>query len=127
MTWDNVRELRAAGMTIGAHTVTHPILSRLSAEQQHEEIAGSQARLAVELGEVPHLFAYPVGKPHTFNADTRAALRGNSFSHAFSSYGGHQPFAPLDPLDFRRTHIDWRTSMPVFQAMVTLPKLFARW
>jgi peptidoglycan/xylan/chitin deacetylase (PgdA/CDA1 family) len=127
MTWDHVREMRAAGMTIGAHTITHPILSRLPAECQLEEIAGSRARVGVEIGESPKLFAYPVGKPYTFNTDTRAALQSAGFSHAFSFYGGHQPFAPLDPYDVRRTHIDWRTTMPVFQAMVTLPKLFARW
>jgi peptidoglycan/xylan/chitin deacetylase (PgdA/CDA1 family) len=127
MTWDNVRELRNAGMTIGAHTVTHPILARLTAEKQREEIAGSRSRIAVELGEAPTLFAYPVGKPHTFNADSRDALRAAGFGYAFSFYGGHQPFAPVDRFDIRRTHVDWRTSMPVFQAMVTLPKLFARW
>ncbi|MEA2527726.1 MAG: hypothetical protein QOF73_4953 [Thermomicrobiales bacterium] len=127
MTWDNVREMRSAGMTIGGHTVTHPILSRLSAERQKEEIAGCRARLAVELGDAPHLFAYPVGKPHTFNTDTRTALQASGFSHAFSFYGGHQPFAPVDPFDFRRTHVSWRTTMPLFQAMVTLPNVFARW
>jgi len=127
MTWDHVRELRDGGMTIGAHTVTHPILSRLTAERQREEIAGSRARLAVELGAAPRLFSYPVGKPHTFNADTRAALKEAGFSHAFSFYGGHQPFAPLDPFDFRRTYVGWRTSLPVFQGKVTLPMVFARW
>lgn len=127
MTWDQVREMQAHGMTIGAHTVTHPILSRLSAERQYEEIAGSRARLAVELGQAPRLFAYPVGKPYTFNADTRAALQASGFGYAFSFYGGHQPFAPIDPYDLRRTYVDWRTTMPLFQAKVTLPKVFARW
>jgi peptidoglycan/xylan/chitin deacetylase (PgdA/CDA1 family) len=127
MTWDQIREMRAAGMTIGAHTVTHPILSRLTAERQAEEIAGCRARLAAELGEAPRLFAYPVGKPYTFNADTRAALTASGFSHAFSFYGGHQPFAPFDPYDFRRTTVGWRTTMPLFQAIVTLPAVFARW
>jgi peptidoglycan/xylan/chitin deacetylase (PgdA/CDA1 family) len=126
MTWDNVREMRTHGMTIGAHTITHPILSRLPAERQLEEIGGCAARLAVELGETPRLFAYPVGKPYTFNADTRAAIRAGGFHYAFSFYGGHQPFEPIDPYDFRRTHVDWRTTLPLIQAKVTLPKLFAR-
>jgi peptidoglycan/xylan/chitin deacetylase (PgdA/CDA1 family) len=127
MTWDHVREMQAHGMTIGAHTVSHPILSRLSAERQYEEIAGSRARLAIELGSAPRLFAYPVGKPYTFDADTRTALQAAGFRYAFSFYGGHQPYAPVDPYDIRRTHVDWRTTMPLFQAMVTLPAVFARW
>ncbi|HEY7034103.1 MAG TPA: polysaccharide deacetylase family protein [Thermomicrobiales bacterium] len=127
MTWDNVREMRTRGMAIGAHTITHPILSRLPAERQLEEIGGSGARLAVELGEAPCLFAYPVGKPYTFNADTRVALQACGFRYAFSFYGGHQPFAPVDRYDVRRAHVDWRTTFPLFQAKVTLPTVFARW
>ena len=40
MTWDMLREMRAAGMAIGGHTVNHPILSRMPRENQREEIAG---------------------------------------------------------------------------------------
>ena len=41
MTWDMVREMQAAGMTIGGHTVNHPSCSRPSPEGQREEIASS--------------------------------------------------------------------------------------
>lgn len=127
MTWEMVREMRAGGMTIGGHTVTHPILSRLPAHQQLAEIAGCRDRIAAEIGEAPRLFAYPVGKPDTFTSETRAALQAAGFTHAFSFYGGHQPFQPLDPYDIRRTFVDWRTSLALFEAKVTLPTVFARW
>ena len=63
MTWDEVRELHAAGWHIGAHTISHPNLSQLSLED------GAEARLTKELdrcnqviqenmGFVPQDFAF---------------------------------------------------------------------
>ncbi|MBI3350398.1 MAG: polysaccharide deacetylase family protein [Burkholderiales bacterium] len=55
--------LRAAGMQIGAHTVSHPILATLSPAAAADEIARSRAALEALLGERVGLFAYPNGKP----------------------------------------------------------------
>ncbi|MGH7178223.1 MAG: polysaccharide deacetylase family protein [Tepidisphaeraceae bacterium] len=63
MTPDQVRELRRAGMGIGAHTVSHPILSRVSDDVARSEIAEGKARLEAAIGEPIELFAYPNGKP----------------------------------------------------------------
>lgn len=63
MSSDQVRALRAAGMQIGAHTVTHPILSTLDQRQAADEIAHSRDSLQTLLGERVGLFAYPNGKP----------------------------------------------------------------
>ena len=59
----HVRTLRAAGMEIGAHSVTHPILTRVTAAQAKREIAESGQRLTEILREPVRLFAYPNGKP----------------------------------------------------------------
>lgn len=58
-----LRALRAAGMIIGAHTVSHPILAVTSLEQAREEIESGKAHLEQLLGEPVRLFAYPNGKP----------------------------------------------------------------
>lgn len=56
-------DLLSAGMSIGAHTCSHPILSRLSDPLALREIRESKHRLESELDiEVP-LFAYPNGRP----------------------------------------------------------------
>jgi peptidoglycan/xylan/chitin deacetylase (PgdA/CDA1 family) len=60
-----VRALRAAGMQIGAHTVSHPILASLGAQQAADEISRSRDMLEGLLGEKVRLFAYPNGKPGT--------------------------------------------------------------
>ena len=48
-------------LEIGAHTVTHPPLSQLSAERQRGEIAGSRRDLEVALGQPVNGFSYPFG------------------------------------------------------------------
>jgi peptidoglycan/xylan/chitin deacetylase (PgdA/CDA1 family) len=108
MTWDMVRELRAAGMSIGGHTVTHPVLAPLSRARQREEIAGCARRLHEELGEPMRWFAYPVGGRGTFTPATRALLRESGVELAFSFYGGFAAPARFDPLDVPRVHVDAR-------------------
>ena len=126
MTWDMVREMRAAGMAFGAHTVDHPVLARCSAERQRREIAGSVARLHDELGQPPTLFSYPIGAPGTFDARTRACLREAGITHAFSLSGGYQRPGRLDPLDIPREHVSPTRSPERFRAAVTLPRVFCR-
>jgi peptidoglycan/xylan/chitin deacetylase (PgdA/CDA1 family) len=60
---DQVRELHNAGMGIGAHTVTHPILRNTAPDIAHREIVDSGRRLAEIVGRPIRLFAYPNGKP----------------------------------------------------------------
>lgn len=55
--------MRRAGMDIGAHTVSHPILSRIDETTARQEIVDSRLRLETILDEPVRLFAYPNGKP----------------------------------------------------------------
>ena len=60
---DEVRQLHRLGMGIGAHTVTHPILARLSRDEARAEMSDGRRALQDILGEPVGLFAYPNGKP----------------------------------------------------------------
>jgi peptidoglycan/xylan/chitin deacetylase (PgdA/CDA1 family) len=64
MSSTQLRAMRAAGMQIGAHTASHPILASLSPNEAADEIAHGKARLEQILGEPVRTFAYPNGKPH---------------------------------------------------------------
>ncbi len=65
MTSDELRALQRAGMEIGGHTLSHPILARLAdAEAEHEIRAGKVALESLLGAPVAH-FAYPNGKPGT--------------------------------------------------------------
>ena len=63
MSTAQLRAMQAAGMQIGAHTVTHPILARLGDQQAAEEINAGKAALESLLQQPMTLFAYPNGKP----------------------------------------------------------------
>lgn len=57
-----IKNLRQAGFEIGGHTVNHPILMNLDAEQAREEILKGKAYLESLLGESINFFAYPNGQ-----------------------------------------------------------------
>jgi peptidoglycan/xylan/chitin deacetylase (PgdA/CDA1 family) len=59
MTVDELRELAAAGFEIGAHTVTHPDLSRLGFDECLREMRESRDELERALGVEVRTFAYP--------------------------------------------------------------------
>ncbi len=63
MTADQVRGLASAGMQIGAHTVSHPIMAALDDAAAERELAQSKCELESLLGRPVKLFAYPNGKP----------------------------------------------------------------
>lgn len=62
LTSSETRELRSTGMSIGAHTVSHPILTTLDDRTARNEIALGAAQLSEIIGERIGLFAYPNGK-----------------------------------------------------------------
>jgi peptidoglycan/xylan/chitin deacetylase (PgdA/CDA1 family) len=63
MTSEQVVEMRRSGMSIGAHTVTHPILAKLQAWDVRKEISESKQSLESILKDEITLFAYPNGRP----------------------------------------------------------------
>lgn len=70
--WDEVRRLDPALATVGAHTLTHPILATLLAEEAEAEIAQSRRVLEEKLQRTVDLFAYPNGD---VNAAVHEAVR----------------------------------------------------
>lgn len=63
LTWDDCRELLAAGYGFGSHTVTHPRLADCDDETGRREIADSKRELEDELGVAIRDFAAPYGNP----------------------------------------------------------------
>jgi peptidoglycan/xylan/chitin deacetylase (PgdA/CDA1 family) len=59
--WDALRALHAAGVTIGAHTDTHPQLTSLTSREVACQAARSRRRIEQELGVPVRAFAYPYG------------------------------------------------------------------
>ena len=126
MTWEMIREMSDGEMDFGAHTVTHPILANLTADEQWMEICESRLRLEKQLDRPITSLSYPVGKRESFNEDTRAALSNHGFDWAFSYYGGHTSGADVDRFDIPRVAIESDVSLADFRSYCALPHIFAR-
>ena len=63
LTWDEVRELRAQGIQVGAHTVTHPDLRSLGPDELEQELGRSKETIEDSLGVRVESFSYPHGFP----------------------------------------------------------------
>ena len=87
-TWEECDALRAAGMEVGAHTLTHPFLSTLPATEQAAEIGGSFELIARRLGERPRGLAYPGGD---HDAASVAASRAAGAAWAVTTRAGENP------------------------------------
>jgi len=89
MTTDELRELAGiAGVDVGAHTLTHPILTAVSAREQWEEIDGSRQQLEHVLGKPIRLFSYPYGGYDAFDEATDTVVRRAGYSLACTATGG---------------------------------------
>lgn len=85
LNWNQIREMFNNNISFGAHTVNHPILSRLSAKQVEEEIAMSKDTIEEKLGNSVSLFAYPFGKKHQYNEKVISILTRLSFKCAVTT------------------------------------------
>jgi peptidoglycan/xylan/chitin deacetylase (PgdA/CDA1 family) len=112
MTSEQVRALHTAGMEVGAHTVTHPILAEIPLGRARHEMAASRARLEQITGAPVRLFAYPNGSPRRdYHAEHAALARELGFSAAVSTAWGAARagddlyqiprFTPWDRADWR--------------------------
>jgi peptidoglycan/xylan/chitin deacetylase (PgdA/CDA1 family) len=86
---EQVLELRNAGMQIGAHTCSHPILEKIPDSQALSEIENCKSVLESLLGESVPLFAYPNGKPDVdYSARHVAMVRQAGYVAAVSTAPG---------------------------------------
>ena len=98
MTADELRALSATpGVHVGAHTLTHPVLATLPADDQWQEIEGSRQQLERLLDKPVRLFSYPFGGHDVFDHVTMEFVRKSGYTLACTSTGGlagagHYPF-----------------------------------
>ncbi len=102
MTADELREMADAGMTIGAHTCTHPLLTAVSLVEAEREIIESRAVLEKVIGRPVTHFSYPnPGSGQHENAAVRAMVERAGYRTATTSQSGIVR-ADCDPFALRR-------------------------
>lgn len=108
--WDEVRAMADQGITMGAHTVRHAVLTHESDEVVEREIAESKARIEAETGRPVVDFAYPNG---FFDARVLAALRRLGFRSAVTTEDAPNRVG-IDPLRLRRKTLWENTGQGAF-------------
>ena len=88
MTWEMVKEMGQNGMGFGAHTCSHPILTRVPPAVAEKEVIRSRRRLEAVLSRPATLFCYPNGKKGDFDGRTVACLKEAGYTAACSMLAG---------------------------------------
>ena len=89
LTWEEAREMANSGLiTIGAHTITHPILSRVDSAQAHHEIVAGKSLIEDRLGLPVRYFAYPNGGMSDFNDEHVTMVKQAGYLAACSTIAG---------------------------------------
>jgi peptidoglycan/xylan/chitin deacetylase (PgdA/CDA1 family) len=117
LTRNELRQLAAAGMTIGAHTLSHPVLSQMASALAWHEIAESRARLEAALGTEIWAFAYPFGDAGSVNPAVVAMAKQAGFDAAFMNMGGGLG-AELPHFEIPRVHVNAGMALAEFEAHV---------
>lgn len=108
ISWEMIVELAANKLaTIGAHTLSHPALSRLSAAEARAEIAQSRDIIERRIGRPVRHFAYPYGDPESAGAREFGIIRDLGFTTAtttrkgvlFPEHADHLDALPRVPLN----------------------------
>ncbi|MBI3457032.1 MAG: polysaccharide deacetylase family protein [Candidatus Rokubacteria bacterium] len=103
MTWDEVRELEAAGMAVGGHSHEHRALAELSPAQVGADVGRCAALLRSRLGARSAMpFSYPYGKASSLTDHAALGVRAAGFVCAFTTEPGGNP-AGQDLYRLRRT------------------------
>lgn len=102
LTWEEVCLMAKAGIEFGAHTVTHPILSRMEPDDARREICQSRRTIEERLRVPTRLFAYPNGSKLDYNDVTKEILRQENFLCAVTTSVGLN-HADTDHFELRRS------------------------
>jgi peptidoglycan/xylan/chitin deacetylase (PgdA/CDA1 family) len=113
-----LRELASSGMTIGAHTISHPMLSQLPIESAYAEITESRRRLESALQQRVWAFAYPFGDPQSVTPQVLAMPQKAGHEAAFLNFGGGLG-VELPPYALPRVHVTGEMSLAEFEAHVS--------
>ena len=121
LNWDQVKEMRKNGIEFGAHTMHHPILTRISLDEVRAEVVGSKSRIEQEIGEPVLSFAYPNGQSSDLNNKIERIVADSGISAAFTLLNGPslQGEVKRNPFAIRRIFISYKHSLPEYAALLS--------
>lgn len=121
--WEELRQLSSEGVTLAAHTRTHPILTRLPAQDLAGEIGGSQQDLQRRIGKALPVFSYPDGG---YDRQVMQVVEEQGFEMAFTTRDrrNHLQGRSRCLLEMGRTNITRRTTASIFRLRLWPPFVY---
>ena len=115
LTWEQLREMKAAGMQVGSHSYFHRELAKLSPTEQAEEIAKSKEVLDRNLQQDTRWFCYPYG---SYDDVTLKLLREKGLTIAVTTNAGWAKTGD-NPLVLNRVWIGNSVDLKHFEERLT--------
>lgn len=115
MSWREVREMSNYGIDFGAHTDTHPHLTRISLNKIREEIVLSKKKIEDGLLKPVYFFAYPYGE---YNSEVKKLVQEINFTAACSTEPGLNRHSQ-DFFTLKRSGIFRDVSLPGFRTRLS--------
>jgi peptidoglycan/xylan/chitin deacetylase (PgdA/CDA1 family) len=88
LNWDEIKKMTKNKVSFGAHTVNHPILTRIPLKQAEKEIRDSRRLIEQKINKKVNSFSYPNGREHDFNDRIIGLLKKEGFSCAVTYIPG---------------------------------------
>jgi peptidoglycan/xylan/chitin deacetylase (PgdA/CDA1 family) len=103
---DQLKEIAAAGIEIGAHSRTHPDFARITDEDVlFDELVTARDDLQAAVGVPIRYFAFPFGSHENLCAAAFHMARDAGYEGVVSAYGGYN-YAGDDPFHLQRKGVD---------------------
>jgi peptidoglycan/xylan/chitin deacetylase (PgdA/CDA1 family) len=118
LTLEQLRQLPAAGMFVGAHTQSHPVLAVAPADLAWNEIADSRTALEAALGTPVWAMAYPFGDPGSAGVREFEMAERAGYKCAFLNFGGGFP-ASISRFAIPRVHVTTDMTLGEFEAHIS--------
>jgi peptidoglycan/xylan/chitin deacetylase (PgdA/CDA1 family) len=113
-----LKQLADAGMTVGAHTLSHPSLTELSSDLARAEIAECRRGLESALGSSIWAIAYPFGDPASVSDREYRLAEEAGYECGFVNVGGGlKSQSPRFALS--RIHVTAEMSLDVYEAYIS--------
>lgn len=92
LNWTMVKDMIAnSKLTIGSHSVSHPIMTSLSPEALSYELLASKETIEAAIGQPVSAFCYPNGQSADINDITRIAIQHSGYAYALAAYPAPDP------------------------------------
>ncbi|MBU4287992.1 MAG: polysaccharide deacetylase family protein [Proteobacteria bacterium] len=102
LSWDEVRDMAAHGISFGSHTMSHPVLSTIPMSEVKREIGESKRIIEEQIQKPVTTFAYPYGKYTDYTDEVTKVLFDGGFEYACTTTVGYEQFPVATPLKLKR-------------------------